>query len=300
MAGKARLGLIGVGMMGHGIAANLLRKGFPLTFLDRVGNRPTDDLVALGATTADTAETLAASVDVVLLCLPGSPEVDAVMNGPQGVLAGLREGALVIDFSTSAPDATLRVAEAVAARGGRFADAPMTRTPKEAEEGRLNLMVGADAAILAEIRPILEAVAENIYHAGPISAGHRLKLLHNFLALGNSALLAEALVCAAKGEVDLSTLCEVIASGGADSAVFRRIRPYIETGDDAAFRFSLANAYKDMGYYLNMAGGGTVATPGAAAVHQIYALAMNLGGGEGFVPHLIDLLGTVHGVKPRR
>lgn len=300
MAKKPRLGLIGVGMMGHGLAANLLRKGFPLTFLAHPGNRPTDDLISLGAAGAATADALAGGADTVLLCLPGSPEVDAAMDGAHGVLAGLREGTIVIDFSTSAPDATLRVAAAVAAKGGRFADAPMTRTPKEAEEGRLNLMVGADDATLAEIRPILEAVGENIYHAGPVSAGHRLKLLHNFLALGNSALLAEALVCAAKGQVNLETLCDVIATGGADSAVFRRIRPYIEKGDDAAFRFSLANAYKDMGYYLNMAGGGTVAAPGAAAVHQIYALAMNLGQGQGFVPQLIDLLGTVHGVKPRR
>jgi 3-hydroxyisobutyrate dehydrogenase len=299
MAKKPRLGLVGVGMMGHGLAANLLRKGFPLAFLAHPGNRPTDDLIALGATASDAADALAAASDALLLCLPGSPEVDAAMDGTHGVLAGLRNGTIVIDFSTSAPDATLRVAQAVTARGGRFADAPMTRTPKEAEEGRLNLMVGADDATLAEIRPILEAVAENIYHAGPISAGHRLKLLHNFLALGNSALLAEALVCAAKGQVNLETLCEVIASGGADSAVFRRIRPYIEKGDDSAFRFSLANAYKDMGYYLNMAGGGTVAAPGAAAVHQIYALAMNLGKGQGFVPQLIDLLGAAHGVKPR-
>jgi 3-hydroxyisobutyrate dehydrogenase-like beta-hydroxyacid dehydrogenase len=127
-----------------------------------------------------------------------------------------------------------------------------------------------------------------------------MKLLHNFIALGNSALLAEALVCAAKGGVDIPTLCEVLATGGGDSTVLRRLRPYIESGDDSAFRFSLANAFKDMGYYANMAAGSRVASPGAAAVHQTYALAMNLGGGEGIVPNLLDLLGELHGVRPRR
>lgn len=300
MAKKPRLGLIGVGMMGHGLARNLLAKGFPLAFLEHPGNRPTEDLLAGGAVGTSGADVLAGGADAVLLCLPGSPEVETSLTASHGVLDGLRKGALVVDFSTSAPESTLRMAERVTAKGGRFVDAPMTRTPKEAEEGRLNVMVGADPAAFAEVRPILEAVAENIYHAGPVSAGHRMKLLHNFLALGNSALLAEALVCAAKGGVDLETLCEVIATGGADSAVFRRLRPYIEKGDDSAFRFSLANAFKDMGYYVDMAAAGATAAPGAAAVQQIYALAMNLGRGTGFVPHLVDLLGEVHGIRPRR
>ncbi len=300
MGEKPTLGLIGAGLMGHGLAANLLRKGYPLAVLERPGKPLAADLAELGATGVTDCAALAARSDVVMLCLPGSPQVDAVMNGADGVLAGLRNDAIVIDFSTSAPDATVQVAAAVADRGGRFVDAPMARTPKEAEAGRLNLMVGAEAETLAEVRPILEAVAENIYHAGPVSAGHRMKLLHNFIALGNSALLAEALVCAAKGGVDIPTLCEVLATGGGDSTVLRRLRPYIESGDDSAFRFALANAFKDMGYYMDMAAGSKVASPGAAAVHQTYALAMNLGGGEGIVPNLIDLLGELHGVRPRR
>ncbi len=300
MGEKPYLGLIGAGLMGHGLAVNLLRAGYPLAVLERSGKTLATDLAGMGATGIAVPAKLAGQSDVVMLCLPGSPEVEAVMNGADGVLAGLKKDAIVIDFSTSAPDSTLPVAEAVAARGGRFIDAPMARTPKEAEEGRLNLMVGSDPETLAEVRPLLEAVAENIYHAGPVSAGHRMKLLHNFIALGNSALLAEALVCAAKGGVDIPTLCEVLATGGGDSTVLQRLRPYIESGDDSAFRFALANAFKDMGYYMDMAAGSQVASPGAAAVHETYALAMNLGGGEGIVPNLLDLLGELHGVRPRR
>ena len=300
MGERPQLGLIGAGLMGHGLAGNLLKTGYRLSILERPGKPLAADLVELGATGVTGAGALARQSDVVLLCLPGSPEVDTVMSGPDGVFTGLRDSAIVIDFSTSAPDSTLKVAAAMAARGGRFVDAPMARTPREAEEGRLNLMVGADPETLAEVRPILEAVAENVYHAGPVSAGHRMKLLHNFIALGNSALLAEALVCAAKGGVDIPTLCEVLATGGGDSTVLRRLRPYIESGDDSAFRFAIANAFKDMGYYMDMAAGSQVASPGAAAVHQVYALAMNLGGGKGIVPNLLDLLGDLHGVRPRR
>ena len=227
--------------------------------MDHPGNRDVTDLVKTGAIAAATPQAVAEASDVVLLCVSGSPQVADVLHRTDGVLAGLKGGSFVIDFSTSMPDETLKEAEAVAAVGGRLVDAPMTRTPKEAEEGRLNLIVGGDADAVDAVMPVLEAVGENIFRAGPVGTGHRLKLLHNFLALGNSALLAEAFAwCRERGESICRRFCEVIRTGGANSTVFDRLQPYILEGDNSGFRFSIANAIKDVGYYVAMAEAGAI------------------------------------------
>lgn len=289
MAERQRIGMIGVGLMGHGIASNILRNGYPLTFLDHPGNQPTADLVASGAHPAATCADLAAGSDVVILCVTGSPEVEDVLFRGDGVLAGLHPASVVIDCSTAIPSSTVRIAEAVEAAGSRFMDAPMTRTPKEAAEGRLNLIVGADAALFAECRPLLASFADNVMHAGPVGAGHKLKLLHNYVSLGFASVLAEAAACARRAGIDSQVFLEVLAKGGGDSVVLDRMRPFIETGDTSGFRFTIANASKDMGYYTAMARelGAVHAT--AEAVRQTYARAAE-GHAPSAIPALVDLL----------
>src|SRR5437868_3944132 len=175
-----RVGLVGVGLMGSGIAQNIVKHGHQLTILDHPGNQPVDALLAAGARAVSDVTALAAQVDVLILCVTGTPQVEAVMLGDQGALAGLRPGTVVIDCSTAVPASTAKVAQAVLAKGGKFLDAPMTRTAKEAAEGRLNLLVGGDAEVLASCLPLLRCFAENITHVGDIGAGHAMKLLHNF------------------------------------------------------------------------------------------------------------------------
>ena len=175
------VGLIGVGLMGHGIAINLVRKGWPLNYLHHPGNQPTGDLDALGARRFDAADALSRASDVVILCLNGSPQVEEVMLGAGRVIEALRPGAVVIDCTTAIPASTRAVAARVAAAGGRFMDAAMTRTPLEAEQGRLNLLIGADPALLDEMLPLLASFSESRVHAGGVGAGHALKLLHNFV-----------------------------------------------------------------------------------------------------------------------
>ncbi len=179
-----RIGMVGIGLMGHGIATNIARHGYPLAVLEHVGNQPLDTLRLAGVRTQASAAALAAQSDVVIVCVTGTPQVEAVLLGADGVLAGLQPGAVVIDCSTAVPTSTEKIAAAVHAAGGRFIDAAMTRTPKEAAEGRLNLLVGGDRAVLEECRPLLACFAENITHAGPVGAGHRMKLLHNYVSLG--------------------------------------------------------------------------------------------------------------------
>ena len=152
---KQRVGIVGVGLMGHGIARNILKHGHPLVALEHPGNQPMDDLLEAGAKTEKTARALAVQSDVIILCVTGSPEVEAVLSGSNGVLEGLRPGTIVVDCSTAIPSSTERMAAMVQSAGGRFIDAPMTRTVQHAHEGRLNLLVGGDAAVLEQAMPVL-------------------------------------------------------------------------------------------------------------------------------------------------
>ncbi len=248
-----KIGMAGIGLMGHGIAGNLVRHGHDLLLLEHPGNQPLDALKAAGAQTAGSAKEMAAQVDLLILVVTGSPQVEAVLTGPGGVLEGLRPGSTVIDCSTAIPSSTRRMAQAVQDAGSRFLDAPMTRTPKEAAEGRLNLLVGGDAALLEAFRPVLRCFAENITHVGPVGAGHGMKLLHNYVSLGMVTLLAEASACAQAGGVAPEAFVEVLATGGGGGVALERIKPFLLAGDTGGLRFSVANACKDLGYYTTMA-----------------------------------------------
>jgi len=271
MTQSLRIGLVGVGLMGHGIARNILKAGHRLDFMDHPGNQPVDDLLAAGATSRASGREVAEAAEVVLLCVTGSPQVEAALFGPDGVVGGLALKSAVIDCSTALPSSTERVAERIAAAGGRFMDAAMTRTPKEAEAGRLNLIVGASPELFAELRPLLACFAENITHAGDVGAGHTLKLLHNFVSLGFSAVLAEAAAASRQAGIDDTAFLEVVGKGGGSGVVFDRLRPFIASDDPSGFNFSVANATKDLGYYRAMTDELGARRLVAEAVEALYA-----------------------------
>lgn len=283
------VGLIGVGRMGHGIALNLLKAGFPLVFLGHPGNQPTDDLLALGATSVDRAADVAVACDVIILVVTGAPEVEAVLTGPGGVLEGLRPSAVVIDCSTSLPETTRAMAHRVEEAGGSFLDAPMTRTPKEAAQGRLNLIVGGDAALLEAHKPMLESFAENIVHAGGTGSGHAMKLLHNFVSLGFSVVLIEAAIAARESGVESEVFCDVLEQGGGRGVVLDRLVPAIKNGDNSGLNFSIANAAKDMRYFGEMARSLGLPADVAQALARYYEQPTEAGQGERLVPELLAL-----------
>lgn len=287
---RPRVGMVGIGLMGHGIAGNIVRKGWPLAVLEHAGNQPLDDLLAAGATSRGSVSDLAAESDIVLLCVTGTPQVEAVLLGEGGVLQGMRHGTVVIDCSTAVPTSTERVAHAVQKAGGRFLDAAMTRTPREAAEGRLNLLVGGDALLLAEVRPLLEAFAENIFHAGPVGAGHRMKLLHNFVSLGSVSLMAEAAACAQRAGIDPAVLVDVLGKGGGGGAALERLKPYLLAQDPSGLKFSLANACKDLGYYNTMAEDGGAEHGIASAVLATLEQALDESTPQTLLPELVSVL----------
>jgi len=281
-----KIGMIGIGLMGHGIASNLVKKGQNLTVLEHPGNQPLDGLKAQGVTSVTTAKELAAQVDVLILCVTGTPQVEAVLTGDDGVLKGLRPGTIIIDCSTAVPASTERMAKLVHDAGGRFVDSPMTRTPKEAAEGRLNLLVGGEKALFDEVHPILSCSAENVTCSGPVGSGHIMKLLHNYVSLGTLTLIAEAAASAKRLGIDTETFVQVLEQGGGHGAALTRIKPYLLSGDAGNMRFSISNAHKDLGYYNQMTEDAKLDNTIAAAVMETLGEGKEQGDPNGFLPEM--------------
>jgi 3-hydroxyisobutyrate dehydrogenase-like beta-hydroxyacid dehydrogenase len=285
---KPRIGFIGLGLMGHGMAANLLRKGFPLAVKVNRDRSRLGDLLAAGARECANNAEVAANADFVVLCVTGSPQVEDIVFGPQGILSAARKGLVVIDTSTSEPGTTARCREALAPKGTRFVDAPLGRTPKEAEEGRLNSMVGADDEGFALVKPVLAAFCENVFHVGPPGAGHTLKLANNFMALTIAASVAEAFAVAAKAGVRLDKLFEVGSQAAYNSNMFQMIAGGLVEGDLTRMKFTIVNAAKDLRYYTHLAESLPVASFIAEAVHQSYAQAVAMGFGDKLLASMIE------------
>jgi 3-hydroxyisobutyrate dehydrogenase-like beta-hydroxyacid dehydrogenase len=285
---KPRIGFVGLGMMGHGMAKNLLAKGFPLSVKVNRDRSRLADILAAGARECATNAEVAGNADFVILCVTGSPQVEEVVFGANGLLGGARKDLVVIDTSTSEPGTTARCREAFAAKGATFVDAPLARTPKEAEEGRLNSMVGADDPTFARVKPVLAAFCENIFHVGPPGAGHTLKLVNNFMALTIAASIAEAFAVASKAGVRLDKLHEVVSQGALNSNIFQMIAGGAVQGDLTRMKFSIANAAKDRRYYTHLAESLPVATFVGEAVHQSFNQAVSLGLGERLLASMIE------------
>ena len=285
---QPRIGFIGLGMMGHGMAANLLRKGFPLTVKVNRDRSRIADILAAGAKEAASNADVAKASDVVILCVTGSPQVEEIVFGKDGILAAARAGLLVVDTSTAEPGSTTRIREALAAKATTYVDAPLARTPKEAEEGRLNSMVGADEATFARVKPVLAAFCENIFHVGPPGAGHTLKLVNNFMALTIAASIAEAFAVAAKAGVRLDKLFEVVSQGALNSNLFQMIGGGAIQGDLTRMKFSIANAAKDLRYYTHLAESLPIASFVGEAVHQSFEQAVALGLGDKLLASMIE------------
>jgi 3-hydroxyisobutyrate dehydrogenase-like beta-hydroxyacid dehydrogenase len=295
---KPRIGFVGVGLMGHGIAKNLVTKGYPLAVRAHRNRAPVEDLLARGAKEAKTNADLARSADIVFFCVTGAPQVEEIVFGADGIASGARKGTIVVDLSTSEPATTTKMREALAAQGVRFIDAPLARTPVEAEQGRLNIMVGADDATFAELKPVLSAFCENIFHAGPAGHGLILKLINNFVAQAICTATAEACAAAAKSGLSIKKLHEVISAGAVNSGLFQMIvGKMLESGDLSGLKFTLVNAAKDLRYYTHFTESMMLPSPIGEAVHQSLVTANALGFGDKYVPSLIEAQEKLAGVK---
>lgn len=289
------VGFVGIGLMGQGMAKNIVEKGYPLTVIAHRKREAVDDLVGRGAKEAASMEELARESRVIFLCLTGAPEVAAAVAA---LKPGLGKGSVVVDCSTSDPTVTLRLAAELAGIGVDFADAPLSRTPKEAWAGTLDCMVGASEAVFRRIEPVIATWAAKIVHLGDVGDGHKMKLLNNFLSLGYAALYSEALALSRKVGIPVAKFDSVIRGGRMDCGFYQTFMGYAAEGNREAHRFTLANAYKDLRYLESMANDAGVATPVASAVKNAFAGAVAGGGGgpEDYVPHLSDFVAKANGV----
>lgn len=278
------IGMIGVGIMGHGMAANLIRHGHQVTVIAHRNRGPVDDLVAMGAMEATSFAEIAAA-EAILLCVTTSKVVEESIAKLKPYL---RPGQIILDSGTSEPETTRQLAHRLAARGVSYADIPLTGGPEQAESAELGVLCGADEKTFALIRPVLACFATTIRHFGPPGSGHTAKLISNYLVTGMVALVAEAFGAARKAQIDWSDLYKVMLNGSGNSGVLRKMVGPALDGDFDGYRFALSNAAKDIGYYAELAEKLGCASRLTESVAEVFAKAVETGHGGRNVSHLLD------------
>jgi 3-hydroxyisobutyrate dehydrogenase-like beta-hydroxyacid dehydrogenase len=250
---KPTIGFIGLGLMGGAMAGRLQDQGYALTVLGNRDRTYLDAAIARGATEAKTAKEVAAASDIVMLCMGTSDHVEGRMRGDDGVIAGLRNGATVVDFGTSLPASSRMLATEVANAGGAFLDAPLGRTPSHAKDGLLNIMTSGDKAAFDKVEPVLKDLGENVFHLGAVGSGHTIKLINNFFGMTVANAMAEAFAMADVAGVEREQLYDVMAAGPLRSGMMDFVKAYGVDGDATMLAFAIKNAAKDVGYYAKMA-----------------------------------------------
>ena len=297
MTDRPHIGFIGAGLMGHGMAKNLVEAGYPLSVLAHRNREPVEDLVSRGAIEAKDVAEIAANSNLVYLCLPGSPEVEAAV---EAILAADGKVRTIIDSSTANPVSTRQLAARCEAAGVAVVDAPLSRTPKEAWEGNLDVMVGASEAAFERVKPILDVVGGKVVRVGEVGAGHTMKLLNNFISLGYAALYSEALVIGGKNGITPEVFHSVIGGGRMDCGFYQTFMDYVVGGNPNAHKFTLKNAHKDMRYLVSLANESGIASHVSSAVKNEFATAEALGRGDGYLPTLSDIVAGLNGVDGRK
>lgn len=249
---KQKIGFIGLGLMGKAMCDHMLDQGYELTIMANRTREAVDDAVSRGATEVGTAKEIAEASDIIMLCIDTSKSVEARMYGDDGVIAGLSEGKVVIDFGTSLPASTVKVGASVSEKGAYYLDSPIGRTPTHARDGLLNLMCSGDETGFKTAETILNVLGENVFYLGKLGSGHTIKLINNFFGMTIANAMSEAFAMADKMEVDRQQVYDVIAAGPLHCAMMDFVKSYAVDGDASKLAFAIKNATKDVGYYSQM------------------------------------------------
>ena len=272
-------GLVGAGIMGKGLARNLLANGFDLSVFD-IDPAAMERAVGMGARPANGLAGLCAAAGTIGTCLHSVDAIRAVYLGPDGLIANASEGAVLVDFSTGDPTVTRELAAQAEARSVQVIDAPMLRTEPHAWEGTVVLLVGGPEEAVEACRPAFEAISERFIHCGPVGAGHIFKLLNNVNGLCMHAMYAETFALATKLGVDLDLLVDVLESGMSNSATLGALSKRILSGEDGPFFFATEVALKDVSLFAKLAADTKSPSLLANATREIYQLTTLLGYGD--------------------
>jgi len=284
MSDIKRIGFIGAGVMGHGMASRLLAAGYPVAVIAHRNRRPIEDLVARGAREADDYAQLAGGSEVIILCVTSSEVVAQVIERLQ---PALRPGTLIVDMGTSSPESSRRLHARLKEAGVLFLEAPVTGGVKQAAAGELGALVGAEPEVFATARPMLEAMCKTVCHFGPPGAGNTAKLLNNYMVFGIVALVIEAFDKARDAGIDWQKLYDVVTCGSADSGALRRIIGAAVEGDYKGYVFNVDGALKDMTYFGELSGELGGLSELGRAVTKVYEDAAARGQGDWLLSELL-------------
>ncbi len=287
---KPQIGFIGLGLMGSAMVERLQELGYPLHVLANKSRANVDAAVARGATEHQTARELARASDIVMLCVDTSQSVEARVFGKDGIVSGARPGTMVIDFGTSLPASTRKIGAEMAQKGVAYMDAPLGRTPAFARQGRLNIMAAGSEDDLQRALPVLNDLGENVFHIGPLGTGHTLKLINNFFAMTSATAMSEAFAMADKAGLKRQTLYDVMSAGPLRSGMMDFIKANAIDGDPNQLAFTIANARKDVGYYLEMARDLGAESRIAPCPEAVLEKATQTGWGDRMVAEMVDFL----------
>ncbi|WP_420326581.1 NAD(P)-dependent oxidoreductase [Mameliella sp.] len=284
---KPVIGFIGLGLMGGNMVENLQKRGFELVVMDLNKDAVKAVLDRGNAKEAASPKELAEASDIVMLCLTTSEVVEKVVYGDTGILAGISEGKVLVDFGTSIPASTRKIGADLAAKGAGMVDAPLGRTPAHAKDGLLNIMAAGDKATFDKVKPVLEEQGENIFYLGALGAGHTTKLINNFMGMTTVCTMSQAFAVATRAGVDRQQLYDIMSTGPSNSPFMGFCKNYAVDGV-SDLGFSINNANKDLGYFLKMAEDlGTRAEIAEGTSHNL-AAAVAAGLGDGNVPEIFD------------
>jgi 3-hydroxyisobutyrate dehydrogenase len=283
---KPVIGFIGLGLMGSNMVENLQKKGFEPIVMD-LNKEAVAAVVARGATEAASARELAAASDIVMLCLTTSKVVESLVYADDGILAGIKEGAVLIDFGTSIPASTRKIGADLASKGAGMIDAPLGRTPAHAKDGLLNIMAAGEKATFDKVKPVLDIQGENVFYLGALGAGHTTKLINNFMGMTTVAAMSQAFAVADLAGVDRQQLWEIMSTGPSNSPFMQFCKNYAVDGV-SDLGFSINNANKDLGYFLEMVKDLGTESQIAEGTSSNLQAAVDAGMGNGNVPEILD------------
>jgi 3-hydroxyisobutyrate dehydrogenase-like beta-hydroxyacid dehydrogenase len=283
---KPVIGFIGLGLMGNNMVENLQKKGFELNVMD-LNKAAVAAAVARGATEAFSSAELAAASDIVMLCLTTSDIVEKVVYAEDGILAGIKEGSVLIDFGTSIPASTRKIGADLAKKGAGMIDAPLGRTPAHAKDGLLNIMASGDRETFEKVKPVLDQQGENVFYLGALGAGHTTKLINNFMGMTTVCAMSQAFAIADRAGVDRQQLFDIMSAGPSNSPFMQFCKNYAVDGV-SNLGFSIANANKDLGYFLKMVEDLGTNSLIAEGTSSNLKAAVDAGLGNGNVPEIFD------------
>lgn len=284
---KPVIGFIGLGLMGGNMVENLQKRGFEVVVMD-LNQDAVDAVLARGnATQASSPKELAEKSDIVEFCLTTSAVVEKIVYGDNGVLAGIKEGSVLIDFGTSIPASTQKIGAALAEKGVGMIDAPLGRTPAHAKDGLLNIMAAGDKATFDKYEHILKEQGENVFYLGKLGAGHTTKLINNFMGMTSVVAMSQAFAAAELAGVDRGQLYDIMSSGPSNSPFMKFCKHYaVDNVSDLGF--SINNANKDLGYFVQMVSDLGSESLVAKATSTSLQAAVDAGMGNGNVPEIFD------------